>query len=116
METLTAKLSKAKINKAIIIKIVNLWNALNTLSQVGIMPNEDDVEMDVQENDNYIDRWFSINLANGRKMYPYAEFCITNEVGEKPHIINSISIWYDEDKDAIETSVSSLKKILSKTN
>ena len=81
--------------------VVKVWDALDRLVINGVMP---DVEMDVTHNDIYTDRWFRIGNA---------EFVITNEDGEKPHLADVITLYpADIDLDCEETCVDSLREML----
>lgn len=89
------------VTKAEIAGIVATWNYLNTEVENGNMP---DVPMDITTTDDiFTDRWFRIANAN---------YCITNEEGEKPHLADVIEL-YDIDDELFEGyTVDDLKKCL----
>ena len=81
--------------------IVKVWDALDRLVINGVLP---DVEMEVTYNDIYTDRWFIIGNA---------EFVITNEEGEKPHLADAITLYpADIDLDCEECTIDDLREML----
>lgn len=80
--------------------VVKVWDALDRLVINGVMP---DVEMEVTQYDNYTNRWFRIGNA---------EFVITNEEGQMPHLADSITLFLDDICEEEETCVAHLREML----
>lgn len=80
---------------------VKLWEALDVLVKNDVMPN---VEMDVVHQDHYIDRWFRIGNA---------EFALTNEKWDKPHLGDAITLYpVNIDLDCEECTITDLREML----
>lgn len=88
-----------------ILKIVETWNAINILVRANIMP---DIDMAVEDNGPYIDRWFNV-LNDGRT----ADMCITNLKGEKPHLDDVIDLWDGSNDTDLKTfTIQDLREIV----
>lgn len=80
---------------------IKLWEALDILVTNGVMPA---VEIDVTHNDIYTDRWFRIGCA---------EFVVTNEEGESPHLGEVLALYStDYDLDYETYDIDDLREML----
>lgn len=87
-----------------ILKIMKMWGAIDILVRANIMP---DIDMAVEDNDPYIDRWFNV-LSDGRT----ANMCITNHKGHKPHLADVVELWDgSNDTDIDSFTIEDLREI-----